>query len=155
MFRTLVLAVVAFGAAVPLPGSAQTIPGGINLHNGYIEVNNRIIMHAAKDAPPLPRARIDFRNSLTRQQSEPSTLMGTTYINACCVVAGSLYQVVLFAAYHITIATVRPRLCNVRGIPFGFAVVTFTGNIVWNAKEHSWEPTITPHVNDGVCPKDG
>lgn len=155
MLRTLVLAASVLAAAVPLAGSAQTVPSGINLHNGYIEVHNQIAMHPATDAAPLPPVRIEFHNALTRQQSETVGLMGTAYINRCCVVAGTLYEVVLVAAYHSTTATVRPRLCNIRGIPFGFAVVTFTGKIVWNAKGKYWEPAITPHVDDGVCPKDG
>lgn len=47
---------------------------------------------------------------------------------------------------------VHPRLCNVRGIPFGFAEVTYAGNITWNDKKRVWTSAVTARVDDSACP---
>src|SRR6185437_25397 len=73
--------------------------------------------------------------------------------NHCCVVAGTLYSVtaaILGKSYEFK---VRPALCNVRGIPFGYARIVFTGHL-YRDNNNFWVGEVTPHVTDGPCPVD-
>lgn len=155
MLRRLVLAAIALtAAAVPLAGSARTIPAGINAHNGYIEINNWIKI---KDAPPgkmpdPPVVRIKFHDSLIEQLHVPYG--HTTYVNNCCFAAGTYYTVEVVTEARIVSTSVLPLLCNVRGIPFGFAVVNLEGSIFWHDKERRWVVDVRPHNAGPPCPTD-
>ncbi len=155
MLRTLTLALGLMAASIPLAAyAAPTIPQGINLHNGYIEVRNEVVVTNYRQIIRVG-ADIIMRNAAFANYNaqEMSTIdTGTTgYLNKCCVLAGSLYHIRMRLLGHPIDLSVRPKLCNVRGIPFGFAIVTFTGT-AHRDHNNNWVESVTPHVNDGVCP---
>ena len=63
----------------------------------------------------------------------------------CCILAGSLYEVEIDTRASAK-AAIRPQLCNVRGIPFGYGVVVFTGHISYDPKMHGFPAYYEPHV---------
>lgn len=152
MHRTLVLAAVMLAAVLPLAGSAHTIPAGINPHNGYIMVNNWI---KVKDAPPgkmpdAPLVRVKFHDSLVGRVYVDYG--HTAYMNNCCFAAGTYYTVELLVEGATVSENVKPLLCNVRGIPFGYGAINLDGDIIWYAKERRWIVDAKPHRADAPCP---
>jgi hypothetical protein len=161
MLRTLVLAASVLAAAVPLAGSAQTVPSGLNLHNGYIQVNNHVVvvmppMRQREHIENLPSPSVLLFSPFTRQEDLKLDRWGPIYLNRCCIAAGTRYSVA-YAAELVVGAppslVVHPRLCNVRGIPFGFAEVTFAGEITWNDQKRHWVSAVTERVDNSPCPK--
>lgn len=149
MLRKLAIALLALlaTASAVAPASAE-----VNLHNGFIQIVDDITysvdLAGLKD-PSLyqgPPPRIDF---LVRVRHEglkvtyTTTLHGkSAFVNECCILAGSYYSIEGFnygrdgnvaGAYFS--GDVTPRLCNVRGIPFGYAKLVVTGHV-----------TYTPHA---------
>ena len=114
-----------FVVLLPLSAAAQLpVPPHVNLHNGYIEVINHIRYHDRFDTPALVR--------LNENPEGEVASGGTFLINRCCILAGTEYWVELNYVTSIRVRMpikVTPRLCNIRGIPFGYAVVEFTGDI--------------------------
>ena len=157
MLRTLTLAISLFAALIPLGASAApTIPRGINLHNGYIEVRNDVVVTNYGHVEPVG-AHIVMKNAAFMQHNAQEFRIvdtGTTgYLNVCCVLAGSLYHVQMTLLGMPVVAMVRPQLCSVRGIPFGFAIVAFTG-VAHRDRNNNWVINITPHVPHTPCPVD-
>ena len=115
-----------FVVLLPLSAAAQLpVPPHVNLHNGYIEVINHIRYHHGFSISGLVR--------LNESPEGEVASGGTFLINRCCILAGTEYWVELnyvkSTSFRLPIK-VTPRLCNIRGIPFGYAVVEFTGDIV-------------------------
>lgn len=149
MLRRLCLMVALVVLAAPLAATAQTvIPDHVNIHNGFIEVRYEVVMKngATADGTPL---RLTYGNA-TLEDAHVSP-GGTTFLNVCCIAAGSLYKVHLLGRANVE-ATVRPQLCTVRGIPFGYALVTFTGDITYVSKTHAFIVNLEPHVPPVSCP---
>lgn len=127
MPRSRAFIVGAFVALLPLAASAALpVPAGVNLHNGYIEIVNHIQYRDGFSVPGIV-------NVNSKKEGEVGS-SGTFVVNRCCILAGSHYEVELnymqSAGLRIPDSVV-PRLCNIRGIPFGYAVVEYTG---WIAK---------------------
>lgn len=125
MLRFIARAFAIVAVFFPLTASAQfSIPAGVNLHNGYIEVINRVHYHDGFSWPGDVKLN-------DRHEGRVGT-GGTFVINKCCILAGSHYLVELNyvsgAGIRVPVGVV-PRLCNIHGIPFGYAVVEYTGNI--------------------------
>ncbi len=76
---------------------------------------------------------------------------GIIYFNRCCILAGTLYKVEIYVTGKWVTAMVRPQLCNLKGIPFGFAVVTFTGTANRD-RNNNWMVNVEPHVPPANCP---
>lgn len=159
MLRMLVLAAFVLATSVPLAGSAHTIPAGVNPHNGYIQVNNRVVVHA----PPYPESKkvnsapsrgLELRYPLGRTEFKTVLGLGPLYFNACCILAGSRYLITMTSPGKTTEQEVTPRLCNVRGIPFGFAEITFAGDVIWDSGSMRWISHVTVHVDNAACPTD-
>lgn len=126
MFRSVAFAVGMCTLLLPLATAAAPlpVPAGVNLHNGYLEVINHV------------RYLDGFTAAGRVQLNEKSVGVvgtdGTLVVNHCCVLAGSHYTVELDYAASAGSRypdTIVPRLCSIRGIPFGYAVVEFIGTI--------------------------
>lgn len=134
-FMRRALAILAVLA--PLSASAESfpVPAGVNLHNGYIEVINHVEYRDGFSWPGTVRLN-------ERTQGEVMSAHRFN-INGCCVVAGTRYVVELnyaTSAGHGEPVGVTPRLCNIRGIPFGYAVVVYWG-VIKKTREGSGSPT--------------
>jgi len=153
MLRFIARSIGVLVVLVPLAAAAQLpIPAGVNLHNGYIEVINHVVYQDGFSYPG------DVRLNETPEGKVGSG--GTLLVNRCCILAGSHYVVEL---NYVTTAGQRspfgvtPRLCNIRGIPFGYAVVEYTGTLK-KAREGSGSPTrfemfnFRGHRLDETCP---
>jgi len=120
------LLLIVFALALPAAASA------LNLHNGFIQVTNDtsfeargLIQHVFLAAPVGGGYTITIPPHSTR------------YFNNCCIAAGSEYDITpdWIDDQVVTGATIKPgrgsmhparvlaRLCNVNGIPFGYAHV--------------------------------
>jgi len=124
MFRSIARSIALLAVLVPLVASARTVPPGVNLHNGYILVINHVQYQDDFTRPGLVRVN---------EKEEAQVGSGASVVvNRCCILAGSRYIVELD---YVTSAETRvpvpvtPRLCNIRGIPFGYAVVVYSGII--------------------------
>ena len=151
MVRFLAAAVCALLIASPLEGSAH-IPPTINLHNGFIRVFNHIHYLGARRGLVV---RIKYER---HDETTPDI-----YFNNCCYAAGSTYE--LFVEPKARSGTtddsvwdsrtifVKPRLCNIDGIPFGYAEVEVTGQMVPGTDTHP-EVIENFHVQETttVCP---
>ena len=146
MFRRLVFAVAAVAALSPLATSAQTIiPPHVNIHNGFIEVRNQIRQINTAGGAFTVYLR---HNGRTIQEAKVNA-GDTIFLNVCCILAGSLYDVEIDLRGSAK-ATIRPQLCNVRGIPFGYGVVVFTGHITY--ENFRFTSSYEPHVPTVSCP---
>lgn len=145
MLRNVTLAIVVLAAMMPGIVSAQDV----NLHNGYIVVRNETVIKGY-DGVITDAARVWLSGSVN-ESAEVNSGGGTIYLNKCCILAGSLYKVELYVMNQYIVATVRPQLCNVRGIPFGFALVTFTGTAARD-RNNNWVVSVDPHVPSVQCP---
>ncbi|MDE2480889.1 MAG: hypothetical protein KGN02_01700 [bacterium] len=160
MFRQLMRVLVAAVVLFPLGASAQSvIPPHVNLHNGYIEVVNQIkIYDERRDGTRILRhgdvAKFDLRLYLNNNhlvQEAAINTGDTVYLNTCCILAGSLYQIT--AKFRGTIdAEIRPQLCNVRAIPFGYGVVVLTGVLIYEEKTAIWHRDYAAHIPTVSCP---
>ncbi len=125
MLRKLALSI--FALMLPLAVSAA-VPGDVNLHNGYIIVVNHVHYTGAKTVDFL----VHFHSGINSNQR---TLAKDGYVtfNQCCIVAGQKYLIAI--STHENFAGVNPnvevhaRLCNIRGIPFGYSEVELTGDV--------------------------
>lgn len=138
--------------AIPITASAGTIPSGINAHNGYIEVTNHIKIKDAPSGkmPDPPIVRVMFHNSIVDDLSLPYG--HTAYLNKCCFAAGTHYTVDVLTEARFDRTSLEPKLCNVRGIPFGFAVINLDGTVFWYDKDRRWVVDVRPHVTYVSCP---
>jgi len=124
MFRTIARSIALLAVLVPLVASARTVPPGVNLHNGYILVINHVQYEDGFSHLGLVR--------VNEKDEAHVGSAGSVVVNRCCILAGSEYMVEL---NYVTSAGIRvpvrvtPRLCNIRGIPFGYAVVVYSGII--------------------------
>jgi hypothetical protein len=134
--------------------SAQTvIPAHINLHNGYIVVINDINPKQEHTAgvlepwnPSAPLVKLSWNGF---SQSTYAPYGQRAYLNQCCIAAGTEYRLTLYQESE-TGVFVRPRLCNVRGIPFGYAVVEVVGPYIWHRNGISGNTSL--RVLDAPCP---
>lgn len=135
MFRTIARSIALMAALVPLVAAARTVPAGVNLHNGYLLIVNHIKYEDGFRQPGL--VKVDERDEAHVGSA------GTVTVNRCCIVAGTRYKVEI--DYEMTASvrvpvSVTPRLCNIRGIPFGYAVVVYSG-IIKKTPENSGTTT--------------
>lgn len=158
MLRKLLLAFGALATLASATASAQmVIPAHIDLHRGYIVVINDISPkrnHRGIIEPWSPAAALvkSCWSGIACQETR-APFGGRGYINQeCCVAAGTKYQLTLTAGELYKSVYVLPRLCNVRGIPFGYAVVEFTGPYTWLDNGIAGE--ISVRVLDAPCPVD-
>lgn len=136
MFRRIAFVLGVVALSLPIAAAAQRpVPDGVNLHNGYIEVINHMQYHDGFRGGGV----VNLNDKTVGEVGSPGTLV----VNHCCILAGSRYVVELnyvsWAGARSPIAVV-PRLCTIRGIPFGYAVVEFTGDIR-KTREGSGSPT--------------
>ena len=119
MFRKIALLLSVL--IMPLAATAG-VPPEVNLHNGYIIVVNHI--HYVGEQSPRFAVKLNVDGGVLEKG-------GSVILNKCCIVAGLSYLVksIVEPAYGSIYKDVyvHPRLCNIRGIPFGFAVVELTG----------------------------
>lgn len=134
MFRKFALSL--FAALLPLATTA-TVPDRVNLHNGYIIVFNHI-RYAGEKSLDFEVTHVNHSTfSFITTRSTTATLRKDGYVtfNECCTVAGQSYELHFHPDPNIPIE--RPsmkahaRLCNIRGIPFGYAEVEIIGDITW------------------------
>ena len=82
----------------------------------------------------------------------------TIQMNNCCVVAGSAYSLAVTDpgrdVAYINYGDLRPRLCNIHGIPFGFAVFDITGTIQRGTNNDWIYTNMHAHVVDSACPRE-
>lgn len=124
MFRTVARSIAVLAVLVPLVASARTVPPGVNLHNGYLVIINDVKYEDGFFASGL--VRVDEKDEAH------VTSASSVVVNRCCIVAGWRYVVELNYVDRVGIREpvfVTPRLCNIRGIPFGYAVVVYSGII--------------------------
>lgn len=147
MLRSLTLAAAVLAAMIPGNVSAQDV----NLHNGYIVVRNEtVITNYRKVVTDAATVALRF-DGTTRESAVVNSSGGTVYLNNCCILAGTLYEVKINVMGKSIHAMVRPQLCNVRGIPHGFALVTFTGTAERDSN-NNWVVHVEPHVPSVPCP---
>lgn len=109
-----VLVVAAFAASAPCDAS-------INLHNGYISLQNNGTLPVHVIVTTQGFGAITMFDGVIPPHS-------VYHANNCCYVAGTLYNVHAYYAdyvHHYFERSIRPRLCNTRGIPFGYASLLF------------------------------
>ena len=151
---------LTFGILATLASSTASaqmvIPGHINLHNGYVVVINSISPKREYTAgvmepwsPNPPHVRLSWNGF---GQSADVPYGGQAFLNQCCIAAGTGYSLTFYQGGYQTGVDVHPRLCNVRGIPFGYAVVEVVGSYVWHRNGISGTPSV--HVVDAPCPVD-
>ncbi len=126
MLRFIARAFGILAVLLPLSAAAQlAVPSNVNLHKGYIEVINHVQYPAHFWHGGAVKLNGHFQGEVGSG--------GTFVLNRCCIVAGSQYVVELdyvWSASARSPLSVTPRLCNIRGIPFGYAVVEYTGSVV-------------------------
>src|SRR5215469_17249631 len=89
--------------------AAEAVPTGVNLHNGYIEVVDRVHWNNVKDGswPLVLRTAIAEVSSATVHEN------GVAYLNHCCIAAGTQYLFIVkggrFGWHQLEVV---PRLCN-------------------------------------------
>jgi hypothetical protein len=154
MLRRLGLLVLAL--ALPLV-TMGTVPSNINLHNGYVTVVNNVRFTDTKGNATFPvRVHLSRHNGIGFDMHWADELWPgqQTIINNCCIVAGARYQLSCYTTKRIdACATLdeRPRLCNVRGIPFGYAAFEITGEIWYEGVD--WKSSgLDLHRIDTGCP---
>ena len=116
MLRTIARSIAILAVLVPLVASARTVPPGVNLHNGYILVINHVQYENGFTSAGLVR--------VNEKDEAHVGSAGSVVVNRCCILAGSHYVVELNYAISAGArepVSVTPRLCNIRGIPFGYA----------------------------------
>jgi hypothetical protein len=155
MLRKLVFALGAIAVTFAGSASAQSIiPQHVNLHNGYIELHSSVLVTIAGRTDNEPITVLLLRNSDTCCQDRADVYTNSPNVfNHCCIVAGTLYAVRALILGKTYSFPVRPLLCNVRGIPFGYQRITFTGHL-YRANNNNWVGEVTPHVADVPCPVD-
>ena len=129
LLRSLSRALALLLVLAPLCAAAQLdVLPNVNLHNGYVEVINHVTYRDGYSLPGYAKLHGPFG-----QQSQGNVLSGATIaLNHCCIAAGTKYSVELdysTASLREFSEPFTARLCNIRGIPFGYAVVEFTGEI--------------------------
>ena len=128
MLRFIARAIAILAVLAPLTAAAQLpVPPGTNLHNGYIEVIND--MHYPEGFNQ--KADIWLKGPLWHEYHEQLARGNTLVLNRCCILAGSHYTV--WVNFQGVLGGLRvdvtPRLCNLHGIPFGYAVIKFSGQV--------------------------
>jgi hypothetical protein len=157
VLRKLTITFAILATLATSTASAQmVIPSHINLHNGYVVVINTISPKREYTAgvfepwyPPAPLVQLSWSGY---KQSTNAPYGERAYLNSCCIAAGTEYGLTFHQGGYQTGVDVRPRLCNVRGIPFGYAVVEVVGPYVWHHNGISGTPSV--HVVDAPCPVD-
>jgi len=154
MLRNLTVIAVLLAAMLPTGSSAAVAPySAVNLHNGFIEVRSHVVVkNYGEDVSASALVHVNLRRTDGTLQDYGQ--VGSTapiYFNTCCIVAGTLYIVEATVQGHKIDFRVRPKLCNVRGIPFGFEIVTVTGNAERD-RNNNWVVNIQPHVLEAPCP---
>lgn len=125
MLRFIARAFGILAVLLPLSAAAQLVPSNVNLHKGYIEVINHVQYHDGFSHPGVLKLNGHVQGDIGSG--------GRLVLNHCCILAGSQYVVELDyvrSASQRSKLSVTPRLCNIRGIPFGYAVVVYTGSVV-------------------------
>jgi hypothetical protein len=155
MLRKLIFALGALAVTFAGSASAQSIiPQQVNLHNGYIELHSSILVTEYGRTENTSISVNLLRGYDTCCQDHASVQTNfPNVLNHCCIVAGTLYTVRTNILGKTNDFRVRPALCNVRGIPFGYARITFTGHISRD-RNNNWVGEVTPHVTDAPCPVD-
>ena len=117
LLRVLAMLVVAVFASSALADAS------VNLHNGYISIlnNNSTPLHVTIHTAGAGGIKM-FDGVIAPY--------ATYHVNNCCYAAGSHYYVDAYERgralpYQLM---VDPRLCNTRGIPYGYASLFF-GNV--------------------------
>lgn len=154
MFRNLTVIVALLAAMSPTGSSAAVAPySAVNLHNGFIEVRSHVVVKdQGEDVSATALVHVALRRTDgTLQDYGDVGSVAPIYFNRCCIVAGSLYIVEADVQGKRIDFQVRPKLCNVRGIPFGFEIVTVTGNAE-RGRTNRWIVNIEPHVLEPPCP---
>ncbi|NNM98709.1 MAG: hypothetical protein HKL91_02785 [Candidatus Eremiobacteraeota bacterium] len=115
LLRVLAMLVVAVFASSALADAS------INLHNGYISLQNSGSLPVHVVITPQGFGAITMFDGVIPPHS-------VYHANNCCYLAGTLYNVhAYYGDYvdHYLDRSIRPRLCNTRGIPFGYASLLF------------------------------
>lgn len=159
MIRNFTLLLGLLAALSPIAGATQTIPAHINLHNGYIQINNHIKVFTKNGSQTEEQMWVVLNGFVSQFESAHIATGTSGSINKCCILAGTYYKAYVRGGGIHKEFGVRPRLCNVRGIPFGFAVIDIYGKI--QEVDHNgripndWVPSgIHVTVNDTTCPHD-
>ena len=153
MLQRLFLSGAILIAALSVAASAQsTIPEGVNLHNGFVEVRNEIVIYRdGRRDVALGRIHMNHANRLGYSEVREAHTGQTAVFNKCCVLAGSPYTLEMDIVQSHIERLIYPRLCNVRGIPFGYAVVVFRGEI--SIRDHYSHATgLHAYALDVPCP---
>ena len=158
MLRTLSRALALLLVLAPLCAAAQLdVPPNVNLHNGYVEVINHVTYRDGYSSPGY--AKLHGPIGL---QSQGDVFSGSTIaLNHCCIAAGTRYIVELVysgAGRREFSDDFTARLCNIRGIPFGYAAIEYTGEI-YKTPPHSgtvtrYEARISSKRVDTGCPRE-
>ena len=153
MLRKFALAI----ATLALPfGTAAPVSAEINLHNGYIIVINHVKV-LEKDGDPWKgplRLQVVLNHVMSLANFQEIGHVGqgeTITMNDCCIAAGSPYSFKIVGEDRVKapILYFHPRLCNIRGIPFGFATIVITGTL--QRIPNNWEVT-NFHAQDVDAP---
>jgi hypothetical protein len=121
----------------PSTASAQqVVPPHINLHNGYIVVINnihtsRLYSNGRTEPWSAPEAYASLKWAVHSRRVVVPYGGGHAYLNDCCIAAGTRYTFRFYQGSVEHDLTVQPKLCNIRGIPFGYAVVELSGSYQW------------------------
>jgi hypothetical protein len=124
---------LALALAMPLLTTAA-VPDDVNLHNGYVLIVNHV--RYVGEAPNLDNYSFNGYVRGPTQYSRFYVLRkdGSALANECCLLAGTVYNISLgtsnnYCCLHEVLEFV-PRLCNIRGIPFGYAEFELVGEVV-------------------------
>ena len=146
------LALCAIAVLLPL-GVAAAIPSGVNLHNGYIVVYNNV-----RSSEPVEydiQISHEHRGWFDRQQG---TGNHPVIFNRCCIAAGSIYEVLVTMKVNgelgVAKAATNARLCNIRGIPFGYSAFVVTGQLSRRDTGAAIGRALTIHVVSQDCPRE-
>ncbi len=133
------LAIFVVSAMLPTFAVAG-VPSDVNLHNGYVIVVNHV-HYAGEKTLPFDITYVGL-STLNRKLAAGSYAT----FNQCCVVAGQTYHVYARTEQnHMGVnpnIPVHARLCNIRGIPFGYAEVELVGNVTYH------QSTVHPALGD-------
>jgi len=154
MVRPLSIIVVLLAAILPTGSSAAVSSyAAVNLHNGFIEVRSYVTVdNKGTDVTATTPLLATLRRSDGTFQESANVFAGTPiYLNDCCIVAGSLYEVQVKGVGHSVTFKVRPKLCNVRGIPFGYEIVTISGRAERDSN-NNYKLDLEPRVLEAPCP---
>lgn len=124
MLRKLIIAActVALPLVVAAATAASDIPSEVNLHNGYVTVRDI----RPSNSPYVMVYERQLGGNMGALRSRPGDVL---IANRCCILAGTENQVRVEESprnagqqptWMIHYSFV-PRLCNIHGIPFGFA----------------------------------